>query len=153
MILVDANLLIYAINRDAPAHRAARRWWESALSGSESVGLPWIVVLAFLRVTTRHGILERPLTADAAIRFVDEWLSQPVVEMVVPRATHWAALRNLLLAAGTSGNLTSDAHVAALALETGATIYSADYDFRRFAGVSHRNPLEAGSQPNSTGRG
>ncbi|MEQ8262078.1 type II toxin-antitoxin system VapC family toxin [Pseudohaliea sp.] len=151
MILVDANLLIYAINRDAPAHRAARSWWESALSGSEGVGLPWIVVLAFLRITTRHGILERPLTADAAIQFVDDWLAQPVVEMVLPRATHWATLRNLLLASGTGGNLTSDAHIAALAMELGATIYSADYDFRRFAGVSHRNPLEAGRQPSNMG--
>lgn len=142
MILVDANLLIYAINRDAPAHRQARRWWESALSGRERIGLPLIVALAFLRITTRHGILERPLSADAAISYLDEWLSRPIVEMVLPRPTHWATLRNLLLASGTGGNLTSDAHIAALALETGATICSADYDFRRFAGVRHCNPLE-----------
>jgi toxin-antitoxin system PIN domain toxin len=143
MIIVDANLLIYAINRDAPHHRKARRWLESALSGAETVGLPWIVVLAFLRITTRQGILANPLDPERAISYIDEWLSIPSVELLGPRETHWPILRNLLLSSGTLGNLTSDAHIAALALEHGATICSADYDFRRFQGVSHSNPLEA----------
>ena len=143
MILVDANLLIYAINRDAPDHRTARRWLEGALSGAEAVGLPLIVVLAFLRITTRHGILSKPLTPAAAIGYVDEWLGLPPVELLLPREAHWTVLRNLLLSSGTLGNLTSDAHIAALALEHGATIYSADYDFRRFQGVRHQNPLQS----------
>ncbi len=144
MILVDANLLIYAINRDAPHHREARRWLERTFSGTESVGLPWIVVLAFLRITTRQGILSAPLTPEQAIGYVDEWLSLPSVELLGPRDTHWPIVRNLLLQSGTLGNLTSDAHIAALALEYGATVCSADYDFRRYQGVNHINPLDAG---------
>ncbi len=141
MKLVDVNLLIYAVNRDAPDHRAAKHWLESAVARGESIGLAWIVVLAFLRVTTRPGILQYPLAQDAAIRYIDEWLALPNIELVVPGAAHWRLLRNLLQASGTLGNLTSDAHLAALALEHGADIYSADYDFQRFGGVRHVNPL------------
>lgn len=142
MILVDANLLIYAVNRDAPHHRNARRWWEKALSDTESVGLAWIVILAFLRITTRPGILAKPLSAESATDYIDEWMKRPMVELVVPGDAHWSILRNLVLSSGTLGNLTSDAHLAAMALENGADIYSADYDFQRFQGVRHCNPLE-----------
>jgi toxin-antitoxin system PIN domain toxin len=142
MILVDANLLIYAVNRDAHHHRNARRWLEKALSDTETVGLAWIVILAFLRITTRPGILARPLSVEAATAYIDEWLKRPMVELVVPGDAHWSILRNLVLSAGTLGNLTSDAHLAAMALENGADIYSADYDFQRFQGVRHFNPLE-----------
>ena len=142
MILVDANLLIYAVNRNSNHHRQARRWLEDTLSGATSVGLPWICLLAFLRITTRPGILTRALQPNAAIGFVDSWLSQPYVDVVTPSNNHWPILRNLLRTTGTSGNLTSDAHVAALAIEYGATVFSADHDFKRFPGVSHVNPLE-----------
>jgi hypothetical protein len=142
MILVDANLLIYAVNADAPQHRKARQWLERTLSGTEDVGLPWLVVLAFLRITTRQGILERPLTTEQALEYVDGWLAQPFVSLVGPGASHWPVFRNLLCATGTFGNLCSDAHLAALAIELGANIHSADYDFRRFPGVAHTNPLE-----------
>jgi len=142
VILVDANLLIYAVNRDAPQHRQARRWLESALSGSEQVGFSWSVLLAFLRVTTRSGILARPLESSRAIAYVDEWLAQPVSVLLSPGERHWPVLRNLLLTSGTLGNLTSDAHLAAIAIENGATLYSSDYDFRRFQGIRHVNPLE-----------
>ncbi len=143
MILVDANLLIYAINRDAPGHREARRWLEKTLSGSESICFTWAVILAFLRITTRPGILARPLEGEQAMAYVDEWLRQPVAEILTPGERHWRILSNLLLDSGTLGNLTSDAHLAALALEHGAVIHSADYDFRRFAGIRHVNPLES----------
>ncbi|MFM7273515.1 MAG: type II toxin-antitoxin system VapC family toxin [Gammaproteobacteria bacterium] len=142
MILIDANLLIYAVNADAPAHRKARRWLESTLSGTEEVGIPWLVVLAFLRVSTRRGILERPLSTEHALAYVDGWLEQPFVSLVGPGPSHWAIFRNLVGASGAFGNLTSDAHIAALALELGATVCSADYDFRRFPGIRHVNPLE-----------
>ena len=142
MILVDANLLIYAVNLDAPHHDRARRWLQETLSDTISVGLPWISLLAFVRITTRPGVLSSPLPVDVAIGFVDEWLDQPFVELVLPGDGHWAILRSLLRASGTAGNLTSDAHLAALAIERGATICSADYDFRRFPGVEHVNPLE-----------
>ena len=142
MILVDANLLIYAVNRDAPHHDRARRWLQETLSGTTSVGLPWISLLAFVRITTRPGVLANPMPVDEAIGFVDEWLERPVVEAVLPGEGHWAILRSLLRGSGTAGNLTSDAHLAALAVERGATICSADYDFRRFPSVDHVNPLE-----------
>lgn len=146
MILVDANLLIYAVNSDASFHERARDWLEETLSGPTSVGLPWVSLLAFLRITTHPGIFARPMLSDAATRFVDGWLAQPFVEPVGPGAQHWPILRNLLHRAGTSGNLTSDAHIAAMAMERGATVYSADHDFGRFAGVRHVNPLR-GSEP------
>ena len=141
MILVDANLLIYAVNKNSPQHRVARKWLETTLSGAGAVGLPWIVVLAFLRITTRPGILEHPLTGDQALEYIDEWLALPVVSLVAPGEGNWPVFCNFLRATGTFGNLTSDAHIAAMAIENGATIYSADYDFRRFPGVQHINPL------------
>lgn len=141
MILVDANLLIYAVNSDSPHHERARSWLEAILSSSAAVGLPWIVLLAFLRITTRPAIFERPLAPDQALGYVDPWLAQPFVEVVTPGAGHWTILRNLLLAAGTAGNLTSDAHLAALAVELRCPIYSADSDFQRFPGVEQHNPL------------
>ena len=142
MILVDANLLIYAVNLNAPHHERARRWLQDTLSGSTAVGLPWISLLAFVRITTRPGVLANPMRVDEAIRFVDTWLDQPFAEPVLPGKGHWAILRRLLRDSGAAGNLTSDAHLAALAIARGATICSADYDFRRFPGVEHVNPLD-----------
>ena len=142
MNLVDVNLLIYAINSDSPHHEKARRWLEGALSGTESVGLAWIVLLAFLRITTRPRLLERPLSTAAAIGFIDSWLRQGNVELVVPGENHWMLLRTLISTAGTAGNLTSDAHLAALAIEGGWTLVSTDHDFRRFTGLSFLNPLD-----------
>lgn len=144
MILVDANLLIYAVNTDARQHTIARRWLEQTLSGAAEVGLTWIVVLAFLRITTRPGILARPLASEVATTVVDGWFRQPFVRAVGPGPNHWPLLRQLLAATGTAGNLTSDAHLAAIALETGCAIYSADYDFCRFPGIAHVNPLAPG---------
>jgi len=143
VILIDANLLIYAVDRDAPRHRAARRWLESVFSGTTAVGLAWIVILAFLRITTRTGLLRRPLTPEQALGYVESWLEQPYVEAVGPGHGHWPLLRGLLHASGTAGNLTADAHLAAMALERAATVCSSDNDFKRFPGVEHVNPLEA----------
>ena len=141
MILVDANILIYAIDQSAPHHARARRWLEETLSGDTRVGLPWIVILAFIRLTTRPGVVRNPLLPDQALAFVDSWLQQPYVTAVGPGEHHWPIVSGLLRASGTAGNLTSDAHVAALALEHGATVVSADSDFARFSGVTHLNPL------------
>jgi len=142
VILIDANLLIYAINRDEPRHNQARRWLEKVLSGTEEAGLPWIVILAFLRITTRSGIMSKPLRDTEAIAYLDSWLQQPFVSILHPGDQHWPIFRNLLGTTGTAGNLTSDVHLAALAIEYGANLYSADYDFRRFSGITHVNPLE-----------
>lgn len=141
MILVDANVLVYAVDSDSHHHRAARRWLEAALSGTEPVGFAWVVLLAFLRVTTRPGILRRPLPPERALAFVDEWLAWPNARAVVPGEGHWAVLRSLLRSTGTAGNLTSDAHLAALALEHGASVCSTDRDFGRFPGIERIDPL------------
>jgi hypothetical protein len=144
VILVDANLLIYAIDADSPQHERARPWLERMLSDAAPVGLPWIVILAFVRITTRAGILRRPLALADALAYVDSWLQQPCVEIIAPGEQHWPILRRLLEATGTAGNLTSDAHIAALALERGAAVCSTDHDFARFPGIRHVNPLAAG---------
>jgi hypothetical protein len=141
VILVDANLLIYAVDRDSPHHAPARRWLEQALSGSEAVGIAWIVALAFVRITTHPAVMRTPLSAENAIGYIDDWLRQPFVRLIGPGEKHWPILRNLLMASGTAGNLTSDAHLAALAIEHGCTVASADNDFRRFAGLTHVDPL------------
>ena len=142
MILVDANLLLYAINPDLPQHPEARNWWEGALSGTAAVGMPWVVILAFLRLTTSARVFDHPLDPQQAYGYIDEWLAQPVAEPVAPGPHHWSILRNLLEACGTAGNLTTDAHIAALALEHGYAVYSADNDFQRFSGIRHVNPLQ-----------
>jgi toxin-antitoxin system PIN domain toxin len=141
VILVDANLLLYAVNQDLPQHRAARHWLETTFSGRETVGLPWVVLLAFLRLSTNARVFEQPLTVAAATGYVEEWLALPPVHALAPGDAHWSILRNLLADAGTGGNLTTDAHIAALALERGCTVCSTDHDFKRFPGVRHVNPL------------
>jgi toxin-antitoxin system PIN domain toxin len=142
VIVVDANLLIYAVNMDSPHHREARRWLERVLSGTERVGFAWVVILAFLRITTRPGILSNPLSGDQAVAYIDEWLAEPVTEILAAGDGHWSILRNLLFASDTYGNLTSDAHLAAFAIESGAVLHSADSDFQRFAGLQYTNPLQ-----------
>lgn len=141
MRLVDLNLLLYAVNEDAPLHVEARRWWEQRLSGDEQVGLSWSVILGFLRLTTRPVILPVPLTVGQAQALVDEWLEQPPCLIVQAGDRHWAILKDLLTDAGTAGSLVTDAHLAALAIEHGATLCSTDNDFKRFAKLRHENPL------------
>jgi len=141
MILVDANLLIYAVNQDAPLNQKAKPWLESILSGGETVGFPWSVLLAFLRLTTRPGLFRRPLPVDTAFNLVASWLDQTSATVVHPGPRHLAVLRELLQPLGTGGNLTSDAHLAAMAIEHGAELCSSDTDFARFPGLKWRNPL------------
>ena len=142
MILLDANILLYAVNRDLPQHKKARACLEQVLSDGQRVGLPWVVILAFLRLATNPRVFERPLGIEQAMAYMSEWLSQPTVMAVGPGPGHWPVLCNLLHVSGAGGNLTTDAHIAALAIEYGYAVYSTDYDFRRFAGLRHVNPLE-----------
>jgi toxin-antitoxin system PIN domain toxin len=141
MILLDANLLVYAVNADAPLNAKAKSWLESTLSGQETIGFPWNVLLAFLRLTTRPGLFRHPLTIDAAFRLLTSWLDEPSATIVHPGPRHLTVLRELLAPLGTGGNLTSDAHLAALAIEHGAELCSTDSDFARFNGLKWRNPL------------
>ena len=142
MILVDANLLVYAVNRDSPVHRESREWLEGVLQGTETVGFAWVVLLAFLRVTTRRGLFESPLSMKAALDVIDGWLKQPSSAIIHPGRDHACILRDLLLQSGAAGNLTTDAHLAAVAIEHNAELYSDDRDFRGFPGLRWRSPLE-----------
>jgi len=140
VVLVDANVLVYAVNERARDHEIARAWLAAALGGGEGVGFAWFALIAFLRVITHPAALARPLAIERAGELLEVWLEAPPAVVVEPTRRHLALLRGLLERAGTGGNLTNDAHLAALALEHGATIVSFDRDFGRFAGVRSRVP-------------
>jgi hypothetical protein len=139
--LVDLNVLLYAINRDAAHHRACHRWWEAALAGDEPVGLVWVVILGFLRVSTHPRIFPRPLRAEQAIRRVDAWLAHPNVRVIREPQDHWRLLGQLLAEVGTMGNLCTDAHLASLAIAHGATLVSCDAEFARFTALRRESPI------------
>lgn len=141
MILIDTSLWLYAVLQESPRHGPALAWLESVFNGDETIALPWSVVLAVLRIATQSRLMLRPLTAAQAMELVEGWLQHPLVEVVQPGPRHWDELRRLIREAGTAGNLTSDAHLAALAIEHNCTLCSADSDFRRFAGLRFCNPL------------
>jgi toxin-antitoxin system PIN domain toxin len=140
MQLVDANVLLYAVNESASNHAAARRWLEDALTGPETVGFTWVVMLAFLRLSTRQGVFPRPLSPATATGVLERWLAQPGSAILAPSERHMTLLNGLLAQAGTAGNLVNDAHLAALALEHGAEVVSFDRDFARFEGVHRHEP-------------
>jgi toxin-antitoxin system PIN domain toxin len=140
MFVVDANVLLYAINEASPHHKRARPWLDDALSGREPVGFAWTVVLAFLRVATHPAVFPRPLTPEQAMAAVRDWLAQPSATIIEPTARHLDILAGLLIEAGTAANLVGDAHLAALAVERDATVVSFDADFGRFAGVRLQVP-------------
>ncbi len=142
MKIIDLNLLIYAINKDAPNHQKASTWWEKCLSEVETIGLAWIVLLGFLRITTNSQIMPHPLDHIQAIQLIDDWVQQPPVQIISPSERHWSILQKLLLDMGTASNLTTDAHLAALAIERGAVLYSVDSDFSRFPNLKWINPLQ-----------
>ncbi len=141
MKLLDLNLLLYAVDSDAAPHERARAWLEEVLSGTETVGFAWTVLLGFARLSTNPRIYERPLSSRAALDLIDGWLAQPVATVVEPTARHAAILRELLEPLGVGGNLVSDAHLAALSIEHGAELCSRDNDFARFSGVRWIDPL------------
>jgi uncharacterized protein len=141
VILPDLNLVIYAYNVDAPAHLASRSWWESLLNGSEPVVIPWAVVLGFVRLMTHRTVLRTPMQSTIAVAHVRSWFARPNVQHIEPGAEHLDVLDRLLTATGTAGNLTTDAHLAALAIEHHCELHSNDTDFARFPGLRWRNPL------------
>lgn len=141
MKLVDTNILLYAANRTCAEHARAKKWLEGQLSGNETLGLGWNVLLGFIRVSTRRGVFEVPLGPAAAMDFVDALLDAPCVTVIHPTARHAIVLRGLLEKTGTAGNLTTDAHLAALAIEHNAEVCSTDADFARFPGVRWTDPL------------
>lgn len=143
MILVDANLLLYAHDRSSPVHEPARRWLTEALAGLEPIGLSWPTLLAFLRIATNPKIFRDPFSIQEAASIVDEWLSQPNIHLLHAGEDHWTALRALLLETGAKAKLVMDAHLAALAIEHDAVLLTRDGDFDLFRDLKTRNPLAA----------
>lgn len=142
MKLVDANVLIYAVNEDDPRHAEARGWLDSALTGTETIGFSWTVLLAFLRLVTKHGLFPRPLPVEDALSIVGEWLDADPAVTVDPSPRHLVILESLLATVGTGGNLVTDGHLAALSLETRATVVTYDSDFGRFEGLRWATPAQ-----------
>jgi toxin-antitoxin system PIN domain toxin len=142
MILPDVNVLVHAHNVDSAVHDKARLWWDTCLAGTEGIGLAWATVLGFVRITTNRRIVERPLAVEEAMQRIGTWLDLPHVHIAQPSNTHFARLRAELERIGTAGNLTTDAHLAVLAVERGYVLYSTDADFARFSGLRWVNPCK-----------
>lgn len=141
MKLVDVNILLYAVNQNAPEHARVLSWWQSVLHDEEEIGLAWIVILGFVRVSTNPRIFAVPLTIGEAFGHVDAWLRRANVKIVLELEGHWDHLQSFLRQLGTAGNRTTDAHLAALAISHGATLASCDSDFARFTGLRWENPM------------
>ena len=141
MIIPDVNLLVYAHDSTSRRHAPARRWLERLMNGSGSVGLPWVALLGFVRIATHPRVVENPLDVGGACARVRSWLARPQTILIHPGDRHADILFDLLDAVGTAGNLTTDAHLAALAIEHQAELHSTDADMARFPGLRWRNPL------------
>jgi len=142
VILVDLNILLYAVNSGCSEYGQASRWLSSVLEkGEEPIGLAWAVILGFLRLSTSARLFPRPLRVEEASRFVESLLAHPQVRRVLPGEGHWALLRHLLTLCGTGGNLVNDAHLAAFALEQDARVATRDTDFARFPGLKILKPF------------
>lgn len=135
MILTDTNVLLHAVNENSPRHETARDWLNDALSGTEVVGFAWTALLGFLRIATKETVFDAPLTPGDAFDLIDGWLARPLTVVLDPGDSHAAIMRELIERAGTAGDLTSDAHLAAIAIERGARIATFDTDFHRFHGL------------------
>ena len=141
MILVDANILLYAEDRRSAHHAQARAWWDERLSGAEPVCLCWPVLAAYIRIATNPRVFERPLAIEEAVDRVSSWLEQPCVRVIHATENHWGVFQRLLTEAQARANLVTDAHLAALAIEHGCTLYSTDRDFARFPHLKWRSPI------------
>jgi uncharacterized protein len=141
-MLVDANLLLYAVDRTSPFHQRAAAWLTEQLNGARRVGIPWQSLVAFLRISTHPRASTRPLSPQDAVSYVDDWLSADGVWIPSPGSGHATVLGALLTRHQVSGNLISDAHLAALAIEHGLTVCSADSDFARFPELTWLNPIQ-----------
>jgi len=141
MIIPDVNILVYAYNPNAAGHAQVRQWWEDTLNQSRPVALPWTTILGFIRVSTHRRILENPMFPAQAIGYVRGWLEMRNVQIITPGEAHAEILFGLLEHLGTAGDLTTDAHLAALAIEYQAELASTDVDFARFPRLRRFNPL------------
>jgi toxin-antitoxin system PIN domain toxin len=143
VILIDANLLLYAYNPRAPEHNASRTWLEATLSGPVLVRFAWTTIWGFLGIATNPRVFEQPFSIAEAETIVASWLAQPHAGVIDPGERHWEILRDLNRRGRTSGALVMDGVLAAIAIEHGATLHTTDRDFARFPGLSWVNPLDA----------
>ena len=141
MLIPDVNILVYAHNSRARQYETARQWWERALTEIRPVGMAWVTILGFIRISTHRGILANPMPVEDALGRVRTWLRHPRVELLTPGDRHAEILFGFLEHLGTAGDLTTDAHLAALAIEYQAELVSTDADFSRFPGLRWFNPL------------
>lgn len=141
MVIPDLNLIIYAHDPHSARHAAALQWWEELLNSGRPVGLAWITILGFVRLSTHPRLVANPMTPQEAIGRVKAWLAVPTVRIVTPGEDHAGYLFDLIESVGVAGNLTTDAHLAALAIEYHAELASSDMDFGRFAGLRWTNPI------------
>ncbi|HEX3856645.1 MAG TPA: type II toxin-antitoxin system VapC family toxin [Verrucomicrobiae bacterium] len=141
MILVDANLLLYAVDNLSPYHVVADRWWTEQLSDIEPVCLCWPVINAFIRIGTNPRLHRRSMTLAEAIERVQSWLDQPCVRIIQPTENHWKIFQQMLRVGNATANLVSDAHLAALSVEHNCVLQSCDTDFARFRGLKWCNPI------------
>lgn len=151
MILVDVNLLVYAHDKTCRHHAQARQWWENQLNGSQMVGLSWVGLLGFIRLSTNPRVCQNPYSPQEVLATVGLWLEQPHVNIIHPSERHFTLLAGLIRHLGTAGNLTTDAHLAALAIERGLILQTTDADFARFPGLKWSNPLKAGTHLRGSG--
>lgn len=142
MILLDANILLYAEDQLSPYHKIAREWWDDQLSGYSPVCLCWTVIGAFIRIGTNPRVFNHPLSLEQALSRVQSWLDQPCTRIVHPTSQHWSIFRKILIEGQAAANLVTDAHLAALAIEHGCELISTDSDFSRFPGIKWRNPFK-----------
>ena len=142
MILPDVNVLVHGHNADSTVHAHARRWWDECLSGPEGVGLAWATLLGFIRLTTNRKVVARPLPVSDVTARIASWLDLPHVHVAHPSNTHFTRLRTELERLGTAANLTTDAHLAVLAMERGYVLFTTDTDFARFPGLRWTNPCK-----------
>ncbi len=141
MILVDANILLYAEDSLQSRHQQARAWWDGQLSGTGVVCLCWTVLSAFIRIGTNPRVFEHPLSLEQALARVQSWLDQPCTRVIRPTERHWTVFKQVLTDGQAVANLVTDAHLAALAIEHGCELASTDSDFARFPKLKWRNPL------------
>ncbi|HEX4112768.1 MAG TPA: TA system VapC family ribonuclease toxin [Stellaceae bacterium] len=142
MILPDVNVLVHAHNADSAVHEKARHWWDSCLAGTEGIGLAWAAIFGFVRLTTNRRVVARPLAVRGVMDRIESWLALPHVHIARPSDNHFTRFRAELERLGAAGNLTTDAHLAVLAMERGYVLYSTDADFARFSGLRWVNPCK-----------
>ena len=142
MILPDINLLVFALDRHSPHHASSAAWWNNCLAASTPVCIPWLVILGVVRILGNPRIYQRPTPPDVLLGQIEKWLALPHIHLVDPATGHLSTLRRLLKVTGAAGSLSSDAHLAAIAIDRNITLYSNDSDFGRFPGLSWINPLQ-----------